>query len=127
MKLFFISKKIYVPLETYSRFCILNHPKIYKICDVMMSISIWDKMHFWLYLFNHSSLSHRIWSIHRYKQGKQFSGIFWTTWRTGTRFQVLFNLATCSNYSITNYVKISVFHFFENVNNWQLKMVTVNY
>ena len=42
-------------------------------------------------------------------------------------FQVLFNLATCSNYSIINYVKIPVFHFFEKVNEGQLKMVNVNY
>ena len=30
-------------------------------------------------------------------------------------FQFLFNLATCSNYSITNYVKIPMFHVFEKV------------
>ena len=41
-------------------------------------------------------------------------------------FQVLFNLATCSNYSITN-VKIPVLNLVENVNNGQLKMVNVNY
>ena len=27
-------------------------------------------------------------------------------------------LPTCCNYSTANYVKISVFHFFEEVNNW---------
>ena len=37
------------------------------------------------------------------------------------------NLATCSNYSITSYVKISVFHFFEKVNKGQLKLVNVNH
>ena len=42
-------------------------------------------------------------------------------------FQVLFNLANCSNYSISNYVKIPVFHFFEKMNMGQLKMVDVNY
>ena len=41
----------------------------------------------------------------------KFSGIFWTICRTGASFQVFFNLATCSNYSITNYVNIPVFHF----------------
>ena len=42
-------------------------------------------------------------------QGKNFSGIFGTIWRTGAKFQVLFNLLICSNYSVTNYVKIPVF------------------
>ena len=31
------------------------------------------------------------------------------------------------NYSITNYVRIPVFHFFEKVNKGQLKMVNVNH
>ena len=44
-------------------------------------------------------------------EGQQFSGCFWTIWRTGSKFQVLFNLVTCSNYSVTNYVKIPMFHF----------------
>ena len=35
---------------------------------------------------------------------------------TGTTFQVLFNLSTCSNYSITNYDKFPMFHFLERVN-----------
>ena len=41
--------------------------------------------------------------------------------------QVLFNLATWSNYSITSYVMIPVFHFLEKVKKRQLKMVNVNY
>ena len=41
--------------------------------------------------------------------------------------QVLFNLATSSNYSITSYVKILVFHFFEKVNKGQLKLVNASY
>ena len=39
----------------------------------------------------------------------------------------LFALLTCSNYSITNYGEIPVFHFFEKVNQGHLKMVNVNY
>ena len=35
-------------------------------------------------------------------------------WRTGVKLHVLYNLATCSNYSIINYVKI-LFNFFEKV------------
>ena len=69
VKNFFISFK-YVPFSRYSSFCTLNHPKIYKISDVMMSISSWDRLHFWIHLLNHSLLSHQTWSIDRYKQGK---------------------------------------------------------
>ena len=37
------------------------------------------------------------------------------------------NSAICYNYSITNYVKIPVVHFLENVNKVQLKLVNLNY
>ena len=36
------------------------------------------------------------------------------------------NLATCSSYSITNYVKILAFHFFGKVKRRHLKMTNVN-
>ena len=36
---FFILKKIYVAFSRYSSFCIFNHPIIYQICDVTMSVS----------------------------------------------------------------------------------------
>ena len=45
----------------------------------------------------------------------------------GTKFQGLFNLATCCNNSTTSYVKIPVLHLLENVNKGQLKMVNVNF
>ena len=56
-------------------FCIFNHPMIYQICDVMMSISTWDKAHFWIYLLNHNSVTHQTWSIGRYK-----GNIFLKSW-----------------------------------------------
>ena len=127
LRIFLFHRKVMSLSQDIQVFVIFNNPKIYKICDVMMSISTWDKVHFWLYLLNHNSLSHQTWSIDRCKQGQYFSGIFSTIWSTGARFQVLFNLATCSNHSITNYCKIPVFHFFKNVNNRQLNMVNVNY
>ena len=108
-------------------FYIFNHPMIYQICDVMMSNSIWDRVHFWIYLLNHNSLTHLTWLIDRYKLGQNFSEIFWTIWRTGAKFQAHFNLATCSNYSITTYVKFPVFYFFERMNKEELKMVNINY
>ena len=39
IKHFFISQKNYVLSSRYSSFCIFNHPMIYQICDVAMSIS----------------------------------------------------------------------------------------
>ena len=127
LRIFLFRKKNYILFSRYSIFCIFNHLMIYQICDVMMSISTWDKCTFWIYLLNHSWLSHQTWPIDWYKPGQQFSEIFWTIWRTGAKFQVLFNLATCSNYSITNYVKILVFHIFEKVNKGNLKMVNFIY
>ena len=41
----------------------------------------------------------------------------------GTKFQVLFNSATCSSYSIGNYARIPMFHFLEKVNKGESKMV----
>ena len=37
-----------VIFRRYSSFCIFNHPMIYQICDVIKSISTWDRMHFWI-------------------------------------------------------------------------------
>ena len=93
------------------------------------SVMSWwaDRVHFGIHLLNCNSLNHQ---TRPSKQGHYFSGIFWTIWRTGAKFLVLFNLATCSNYSITNYIKIPVFHFFlflffEKVNKGHFKMVNV--
>ena len=41
-------------------------------------------------------------------------------------FQALFDLVTRSDYSITNYVKFPMFHFFERVNKGELDMVNIN-
>ena len=113
---FFILLKSYVPFSRYLSFCIFSHRMIYQICEVMMSISTWDRVYFWIYLWNHNSLSHHTWPTDRYEQGQHFWGTFWTIWKTGANFQVLFNLATRPNYSITSYVKIPVFQFFEKLN-----------
>ena len=42
---------------------------------------------------------------------------------SGAKSQIHSNLANCPNYSITNYVEIPVFHFFEKVNKGHLKLV----
>ena len=53
--------------------------------------------------------------------------MFWIIRKIGGKLQVLFNLATYFNYSITSSVKIPVFGFFEKLNKGQLKMVNVKY
>ena len=65
VKKLFIPLKNYVLFSRYSSFCI-KHPIIYQICDVMMSISTWDRVHFWN-LLNHNSMSHQTWPTNRYK------------------------------------------------------------
>ena len=74
-KNFFLSWESYVLFSRYLRFCIFNHLMIYQICDIMMNIIIWDRVHFWLYILNHNSLSNQIWPIDRCKQGQQFWGM----------------------------------------------------
>ena len=88
VKIFFILYKNNVPSSRYSKFCIFNHLIIYQICDVMMNISTWDKVHFLIYL-NQNSLK--------------------------------------SSKAISHYVKIALFHSFENVNKGELSIVNVNY
>ena len=116
VKNYFTLQKSYVPFSRYSSFCGFSH-----------NLAILWQGTFWIYLLNHYSLTHQTWSIGRSKQGQYFPETFWTIWRTGAKFQALFNLAVCSNYSITNYVKIPVYHFFEKLNKAQLKIVNVNY
>ena len=64
---------------------------IYQIYDAMMSL--WDRLHFWLYLLKHNSLRHQTWPVDRYKLEKKFPGSFWTTWRTGGKLQVFLQLS----------------------------------
>ena len=85
VKNFFVSYKSYVLFSRYSSFCGFSNPTIYQICDGMMSISIWDRVHFWIDLLNHNSLTHQTWSIDWCKQGQYFSETFWTICRTVER------------------------------------------
>ena len=47
IKSFSLLQQNYVPFSRYSSFSIFNHPMIYQICDVMIRICTWDKVHFW--------------------------------------------------------------------------------
>ena len=98
----------------------------FTLC-VMMSISKWDREHFWIYLLNHNSFTYQTWSIDRYKQGQYSSEIIWIVSMTRSKFQAPFGLATCSNYLLTNHIKFPVFHFFKRVNKGELKMVNINH
>ena len=51
------------------KFLFFNHSMICQNCDVIMSISTWDRVHFSIYLLNHNSLGHQTWPTDRYKQG----------------------------------------------------------
>ena len=125
LRTFLFHRKVTFHSRDIQFFFIFNHPMIYQICETMISIGTWGRVHIWIYLLNHNSLTHQTWSIER--QGQYFSEIFWNIWRTGAKFQTLFNLATYSNYSITNYIKSPVFHFFERGNKGHSKMVHINY
>ena len=127
VKIFFILLKSHLLFLRYSSFYIFNHVIMCQIYDVIVSIQSWDKVDFWIILLNHSSLSHQTLPMDWYKPRQYFSGIFWTIWRIGANFQVLFSLATCSNNSITTYVKIPMLHFFKNVSKGHFKMVKFIY
>ena len=63
---------------------------IYQICDVMMGISTWGRLHFWMFPLNHNLVTHQTRSIDWHKQGKYCSEIFKRIWRTWEKFQALF-------------------------------------
>ena len=112
---FYFVDKLWSVLKIFN-FLYFNHPMIYQICDAMMSITTWERVHFWIYLLNHNSLSHQTWSIDRYKQGSQFSGTFWTIWRTGV-FQFSNLLQLLNNLLSQDFSVL----FFEKVNKRPVK------
>ena len=60
-------------------------------------------------------------------KGNNFQEFFEQFGWLGLSSRFLFSLATCSNYSISNYVMISIIHFFGKMNMGQFKIVNVNY
>ena len=65
LRIFLFRRKVMFLLR-YLSFCIFNHPMIYQICVVMVSISTRDRVHFRIYLLNHNSLSYQTWLTDRY-------------------------------------------------------------
>ena len=59
-------------IRPYSRFCNCNHPMIYQICDAMMSIITWERVHVWIY--------------------------FWTTTRLVTKLDQLIDISKGNNF-----------------------------
>ena len=53
--------------------------------------------------------------------------MFWKVQRTDVNFQALPKLAIYFNYSVTHYVKFSVFHSFESLDWEELEKVNTKY
>ena len=53
---------IHLPFLRYSIFYISNHSINFKIFDVVMSITTWGRIHYWIYLLNRKSLRNKIWA-----------------------------------------------------------------
>ena len=91
-------------INDYQNIQVFNQAMIYQIYDVMMSVSTWDWVHFWIYLLNHNSLSHQMWPNDRYRLITRNLLNNLEDWgQVPCHFQI--------SYSMTNYVKIPAFHF----------------
>ena len=111
LKMFLVFGKVMFRYQDIEIFVFLTIPWFIK------SVTSWwvlghETVHFWIYLLKHKSLTHQTLAADRYMQGQQISGIFWTIWWLGINFR---SFSTCSNYSITDYLKIPVFYFFKKV------------
>ena len=125
LRIFFISKRSYVPFSRYSSYCIFNHPTIYPTCDVM-SISTWDRVHFWIYLLNHNPLSYQTLLIDRCKQGQKFQESLEQFRGQGlsSRSFSISNLLQLLKYQLCQDSSVS---FFWKLNKVQLKIANVSY
>ena len=46
LRIFLFHRKVMFCSQEYLNFCIFNHSMIYQICDPMMSIGTWYRVHF---------------------------------------------------------------------------------
>ena len=98
-----------------------SHRMVYQICGVMMSISTWDRGCIFEYIFwTKTHYVTKLGQLIDISKDNSFQESFAQFGRLGG----FPSLATCSNYSITSFAKISVFYFFEKVNKGQLKLVS---
>ena len=65
LRTFLLWRKLMFPSQDIHVLAFLSIPLFTK----SVSINIWDRVHFLIYLWNHNSLSHQTWPIDRYKQG----------------------------------------------------------
>ena len=79
-----------VPFPRYSSSRIFNYSMIYQICDVVISISTWGRVNFWICLLNHTSSSQQTWPIDRYKQGQYFPVLTCTVHLTVCSYHVTY-------------------------------------
>ena len=126
LRIFLFHRKVMFCSGDIQVFLFLTVPWFIKSVTSWL-VLVHEAMCIFEYILNHNSLMHQTCSIDKFKQGQYFSEIFWMIWRTKAKFHVFFNLATCSHYSLTNYVKFYVFHLFERVNKGELKIVKINY
>ena len=126
LRIFLFHRKVMFRSQNIQVFVFLTMPWFTKFVTSWWVLVHETGCNFWIYLLNHNLLSHQTWPIDRDKQGQKSSGIIWTIWRTGAKFQVLFHIVSCSHYLITNHLKVPRFDFFEKANKVQLKMVNVN-
>ena len=124
LRTFLFCRKTMFGSQYIQSFWFLTIPWFTKSVMPRSVISTWDKMHFWI-SFEHGSLHHQTWLIDRWKANNiqesfEHGGL-------GLSCKSFFNLATCSNYSITSYVPVFHFFFFEKVYKGHLKMLNDNY
>ena len=92
-----------------------------QICVVMMRL-VHETRHIFEHIF--STTAHGITKLGQLidiSKGNNFQESYEQFGELRLNSRSFFNLATCSNYSLTIYVKIPVFHAFEKVNKGQLK------
>ena len=128
VKFFFISQERYIPFSRYLSFCIFNHPMIYVSTwwALVAFLNMWYVVWFGTICTKNVKNAHRGVLVLVKLQALVFRNLSKIR-RTGTKFQALFSLATCTSYSIISYIKISMFHFFEKAIKGRLKTVSVNY
>ena len=60
------------PLLEVLHFCISYYSNIFKVCDIMISISAWKGVHFLIYVLNHALLGHETWPSNGDRQRMYF-------------------------------------------------------
>lgn len=79
----------------------------------MMSINLWGRLHFWLYILKYKSCGHETWTSNRYNHKQYFLEMFCLLWRLGAEIRsILIQQPIVVNQKP---IKIVVFNFLEGV------------